>query len=290
MPSTRNIRRRIRSVKNTSQITKAMQTVAASKMRKAQTAAINGRPFADLAARILAHAAQSLEDDYSHPLLEKRSGPKRAVIVIGTDKGLCGALNANLFREVSRLDKDHTLFLTAGRKASQFVARTRRQLVAEFSYGDAPTFTDAQAIARAAQDLFLKGEVDAVDVMFPRFVNTLTQTPTTRPLLPMERLWENGDAVVEAKGGNGAAPDYLFEPNAAEVMGALLRYFLDFQILQLLQETKASEQSARMVAMKNATENANQLIKDLTLAYNKIRQAGITTELLDISTAQLAIS
>lgn len=289
MPSTRNIRRRIRSVKNTSQITKAMQTVAASKMRKAQNAAINGRPFADLATRILSHAAQSLED-YSHPLLEKRPGRNRAVIVVGTDKGLCGALNANLFREVARLDKATTLFLTAGRKASQFIARTRRQLVAEFSYGDNPTFSDAQAIARAAQDLFLKGEVDAVDVMFPRFVNTLTQTPTTRPLLPMERLWENGDAVVKPDSKAGATPDYLFEPNAADVMGALLRYFLDFQILQLLQETKASEQSARMVAMKNATENANQLIKDLTLTYNKIRQAGITTELLDITTAQLAIS
>ncbi len=289
MPSTRNIRRRIRSVKSTAQTTKAMQTVAASKMRKAQDAAVNGRPFDKLAVRILSHAAESLED-YSHPLLDTQDEVRRrAIILIGTDKGLCGALNSNLFREAAKLDASATVFITAGKKAAQFVARSQRNLVAEFSYGDSPTFSDAGAIARAAQDLFEKGEVDAVDVMFPRFVNTLTQEPTTRPLLPMERLWEGTGAEDEKETASTAKPDYIFEPNAQELMGALLRYFLDFQILQLLQETKASEQSSRMVAMKNATENAEQLIKDLTRTYNKIRQAGITTELLDITTAQLAV-
>lgn len=290
MPSTRHIRRRIRSVKNTSQITRAMQTVAASKMRKAQDAAVNGRPFADLAIRILAHAAGSLEE-YSHPLLERREVRQRAVILISTDKGLCGGLNANLFREVARLDKETTRFIAVGRKGSQFIARARRQLVAEFPCGDNFTFSDATAIARTAQDLFEKREVDQVDVLYPRFINTLTQTPTLRPLLPMERLWEMAAEAAQpgTAGAGGLVVDYLFEPNAHEVISSLLRYFLDFQIRQLLLETKASEHSARMVAMKNATENANQLIKDLTLTYNKIRQAGITTELLDIATAQLAV-
>lgn len=287
MPSTRNIRRRIRSVKNTAQITKAMQTVAASKMRKAQDAAVNGRPFAERAIRILANAALSLED-YEHPFLEEREVRRRGVILITTDKGLCGGLNANLVREAARFDRDSTVFIATGRKGAQFLARTRRNLAAEYSFGDVPTFSDAMTIARAAKQLFTDGEVDRVEVLYPRFINTLTQQPKLKVLLPMECLWEG---LLKAAGEAGPEEvDYLFEPSASEVMGGLLRSFLDFQILQLLLETKASEHSARMVAMKNATENANQLIKDLTLTYNKIRQAGITTELLDISVAQLAVS
>jgi F-type H+-transporting ATPase subunit gamma len=287
MGSTRNIRRRIRSVKNTAQITKAIQTVAASKMRKAQDAALNGRPFAAQAIRLLANAARSLED-YEHPLLEVRPVRKRAVILLTTDKGLCGGLNANLMREASHYDRDTTLFIGAGKKGAQFLARTGRHLAAEFPMEDNPAFSDAQAIARAAKELFSQGEVDRVEVLFPKFVNTLTQHPEQRPLLPMEALWEGDEA--EKKDAEATPVDYLFEPSPGEVMSAMLRSFLDFQILQLLLETKASEHSARMVAMKNASENADQLIKDLTLTYNKIRQADITTELLDISVAQLAIN
>ncbi|MCB1128172.1 MAG: ATP synthase F1 subunit gamma [Verrucomicrobiae bacterium] len=290
MPSTRNIRRRIRSVKNTAQITKAMQTVAASKMRKAQDAAVNGRPFADRAIRILANAARSLED-YEHPLLEEREVRRRAVILITTDKGLCGGLNAYLMREAAKYDRESTVFIAAGRKGAQFLARTRRNLAAEFSFADVPTFSDAMTIANAAKRIFTEREVDRVEVLYPKFINTLTQQPKAQVLLPMECLWEEGGAGQDGeKGGNPTEVDYLFEPGASEVMNGLLRWFLDFQILQLMLETKASEHSARMVAMKNATENADQLIKDLTLTYNKIRQAGITTELLDISVAQLAIS
>jgi F-type H+-transporting ATPase subunit gamma len=289
MGSTRNIRRRIRSVKNTAQITKAMQTVAASKMRKAQDAALNGRPFAAQAIRLLANAARSL-DDYEHPLLEVRPVRKRAVILLTTDKGLCGGLNANLMREASHYDRDTTLFIGAGKKGAQFIARTGRRLAAEFSLEDNPTFGDAQAVARAAKDLFLQGEVDQVEVLFPRFVNTLHQQPERLPLLPMESLWEEELKDSPDADAKTTPVDYLFEPSPGEVMSAMLRSFLDFQILQLLLETKASEHSARMVAMKNATENADQLIKDLTLTYNKIRQADITTELLDISVAQLAIN
>lgn len=291
MASTRTIRRRIRSVKNTAQITKAMQTVAASKMRKAQAAAVNGRPFAAQAIRILSHAARSL-DDYQHPLLEIRPVRKRAVILITTDKGLCGGLNANLLREAAQADRDSTVFIAAGKKGAQFVARTRRSLAAEFAVGEHPSFSDAQAVARAAKELFLEGEVDEVQVLYPCFVNTLTQEPRRRTLLPMECLWGQSAPAEQSDAAAAGEPpvDYLFEPHVEEVMGELLRSFLDFQILQLLLETKASEHSARMVAMKNATENAEQLIKDLTLTYNKIRQADITTELLDITVAQLAIN
>ncbi len=282
MPSTRDIRRRIKSVRGTAQITKAMQMVASSKMRKAQQAALNGRPFAALVRQMMDHAVKGATD-FTHPLLEQREGGRRAVIVVSTDKGLCGPLNANLFREVARYDPARTLFIAVGKKAAQFLARTRRNLVAEFTYHDSPTFSECQAIADTATDLFLKGEVNRVDVLYTRFINTLSQKPEVHELLPVIHPAEQAGAVAE-----GATP-YLFEPSAAEVIGILMTYDLIYQVLQLLLEARASEQSARMVAMKNATENAQQLIKDLTLEYNKMRQANITKELLEIASAQMAL-
>jgi F-type H+-transporting ATPase subunit gamma len=283
MPSTRDIRRRIKSVKGTAQITKAMQMVASSKMRKAQQAALNGRPFAALTREIMDHAVHGAAD-FTHPLLERREGGRRAVIVVSTDKGLCGALNSNLFREASRYDAASTSFIAVGKKAAQFLARARRNLVAEFTYRDTPTYGECQTIADAAADLFLKGEVNQVDVLYTRFINTLSQKPDVCPLLPMGNPVEQAAAA-----GATTATQYLFEPAAEEVIGLLLTYELTFQVAQLLLEAKASEQSARMVAMKNATENAQQLIKDLTLEYNKMRQASITKELLEIATAQMAL-
>jgi F-type H+-transporting ATPase subunit gamma len=156
MPSTRDIRRRIKSVKNTAQITKAMQMVAASKMRKAQQAALAGRPYATLMNEVLAEVTFHA-GDFTHPLMEKREGTKRAIILVSTDKGLCGALNSNLMREAAKFDKGTTVYVTAGRKGSQFIARTKRQLAAEFTYKDAPLFSEARAISRFARDLFLKG-------------------------------------------------------------------------------------------------------------------------------------
>src|SRR5678815_1446095 len=157
MPSTRDIRRRIRSVKNTSQITKAMQMVAAAKMRKAQQAALAGRPYAALINNVLAEVTANT-GDFRHPLMETREVKKRCVIVVSTDKGLCGALNSNLMREAAKFDKNLTVYICAGRKGSQFVARTKRQLSAEFTYKDAPLFAEARAISKFAQDLFAKGE------------------------------------------------------------------------------------------------------------------------------------
>ncbi len=291
MPSTRDIRRRIKSVKNTAQITKAMQMVASSKMRKAQLAALAGRPYASLMNDVLA-AVSAGAGDFNHPLLEKREGKKRAVILVSTDKGLCGALNSNLLREAGRFDKDTTVYVCAGKKGAQFIHRTKRSLAAEFNYKDNPQFAEARAISKFAQDLFLKGEVDRVDVLYTNFINTLAQKPEVRQLLPIRKI----EALEAGVGGDGTAGDlkksdveYLFEPNAGDVLGDLLPHYVNFQVFQFLLEAKASEHSSRMVAMKNATDNAKQLIKDLTLEYNKLRQANITKELLEITTAQMAM-
>jgi F-type H+-transporting ATPase subunit gamma len=298
MPSTRDIRRRIRSVKNTAQITKAMQMVASSKMRKAQLAALAGRPYAILMNQVILQACQGTQD-FVHPLMEHRDIQKRGVLGVSTDKGLCGPLNANMGREVMKFDKETTVFVAAGKKAAQFFSRTKRNLAAEFTYKDAPLFSEARAISKMLQELFLKGEVDCVDVVFTRFVNTLTQKVEVRRLLPIGELQN----VLNIPGGNqepqttpstptGAADqplELLFEPNAAHVLGAILPHFVNFIVYQILLEAKASEHSARMVAMKNATDNAKQLIKDLTLEYNKLRQANITKELLEITTAQMAL-
>jgi len=290
MPSTRDIRRRIKSVKNTAQITKAMQMVASSKMRKAQLAALAGRRFAVLMNQVIVSAGRSSED-FAHPLMEQRPVRKRGVLVVSTDKGLCGALNTNLAREAAKSDKENTVFVTAGRKGSQFVVRTKRKLAAEFTYKDTPSVAEAHAISNTLQELFLKGEVDCVDVLFTRFVNTLTQKVDMRRLLPVGEL---KDLLLEAAGGpaaaaEGAGPQHLFEPSAEQVLSAILPIYVDVIVYQVLFEAKASEHSSRMVAMKNATDNAMQLIKDLTLEYNKLRQANITKELLEITTAQMAV-
>jgi F-type H+-transporting ATPase subunit gamma len=290
MPSTRDIRRRIKSVKNTAQITKAMQMVAASKMRKAQLAALAGRPYATLMNSVLAEVSTHA-GDFTHPLIEVRPVKKRALIIVSSDKGLAGALNSNVFREAAKFDKNTTVFVTAGRKAALFVARTKRTLVAEFTYKDAPLFAEARAISKFGQELFTKGEVDAVDILFTNFISTLNQKPEVRHLLPVGEI-KALDTDVAGVGGAALAAggtEYLFEPSPAGVLGALLPHYLNYQVFQILLEAKASEHSSRMVAMKNATDNAKQLIKDLTLEYNKLRQANITKELLEITTAAMAM-
>jgi len=287
MASTRDIRRRIKSVSSTAQITKAMQMVAASKMRKAQQAALNGRPFAGLLYR-LQRKATTQAVDFSHPLLEVREVRKRAVILIGGDKGLCGALNSNLFRLASQFDPPQTLFITAGRRAAQFIARTRRQLFAEFAYGDSPRYAEAKTIAACARDLFLKREVDQVLVIATRFVNTLTQEPVCFQFLPVGAITGLKLPGVPAEEDLAAnANEYLFEPSPEAFLGYLLSHYLNIYIYQVLLNAKASEQSARMVAMKNATDNANTLIRTLTLEHNKLRQGKITTELLEIVGGQM---
>jgi F-type H+-transporting ATPase subunit gamma len=285
MNSPRDLRRRIRSISGTAQITKAMQMVAASKMRKAQQAALDARPFAQMLYRIQRSATRHALA-FSHPLLEVREVRKRAVILIAADKGLCGALNTNVFRLASQFDPASTMFITAGRRASQFVARTRRQLAAEFAYGDSPTFPEARAIAGLARELFVKREVDEVRLVATRFVNTLTQEPVSFEFLPVGAITGLKIPGAEPEAAETEAAETAFEPGADAVLGYLLDHYLNIYLYYVLLNAKASEQSARMVSMKNATDSAEGLIKDLRLEYNKLRQGNITKELLEIAGGQ----
>ena len=284
MANLRDIRRRIKSVKNTAQITKAMQMVAAAKMRKAQQAALAGHPYSQVLDRVLV----SLRDHVSegaHPLLETRPVKKSLVLLVTTDKGLCGALNTNILREAATLDQATTVFVSSGKKGASFLARTGRNMIADFALSDSPTFLQTKAISKFCLEKFLSGEVDSVSVLYPKFVNTLTQRPLLVPMLPISSEAAQGSGGY-AEGG----AQYLFEPDADGVLDAVLPYYFHFSVFQMILDARASEQSARMVAMKSATDNAKGLVKDLTLEYNKARQAGITTELLEITTAQMALA
>ncbi|MBP1597103.1 MAG: atpG [Acidobacteria bacterium] len=286
MQSTRDIRRRIRSISSTAQITKAMQMVAASKMRKAQQAAVVMRPFVQLVYRIQREATTRI-GRFTHPLLQVRDVRKRAIILVAADKGLCGALNSNLFRQAAQYDPESTVFVAAGRKAAQFLARSRRRMVAEFAYPDAPRYADAKAIAAFARDLFLKGEADQVLVIATRFVNTLTLQPICIEYLPVGEIKGLKIPGVEfEKHLMADTSEVLFEPSPKAVLAYLIPHYLNIFMYQVLLNAKASEHSARMVSMQNATESADDLIKDLTLEYNKRRQTNITQELLEIAGGQ----
>jgi len=286
MASPRELRRRIRSIRGTAQITKAMQMVAASKMRKAQDAATASAPFARRLYRMQRSATHRVAD-FQHPLLEVRPVRRTAVVLVAGDKGLCGALNANVLRLASKFPVDSTVFVTAGRKAAQFVSRSGRRLAAEFAYGDSPTFAEARAIATFVRDLFLSGEVDAVTLIATRFVNTLTQEPVAIEYLPVGEI--KGLKVPGAESEEALSVDTSetqFEPKAETVLSYLIGQYLNIYMYYVLLNAKASEQSARMVSMKNATDSADSLIKELTLEYNKLRQGNITRELLEIAGGQ----
>lgn len=296
MPNTRDIRRRIKSVKNTAQITKAMEMVAASKMRRAQQAAMAGRSYSELLNRVLVSLRDHVDKE-EHPLLAVREVKKTLVILLTSDKGLCGALNTNLLRDAAQLEVATTLFVAVGRKGASFLARTGRQMIADFTLPDSPTFLQTKAISKFCLEKFLSGEVDKVTLLYPKFVNTLLQRPANLGLLPITAEKAEGTvsavtnthvptAVVE----ESALGEYLFEPSPLEVLNTILPYSFHFEVFQKILDARASEQSARMVAMKAATDNAKGLVKDLTLEYNKVRQAAITTELLEITTAQMALS
>jgi F-type H+-transporting ATPase subunit gamma len=285
MANTKDIRRRIKSIRNIGQMTKAMQMVAASKMRHAQQHALAGRPYAALMNKVLV-SLQHRTNPRLHPLLEVRETKKELVVVISTDKGLAGALNTNLLREAARFEPATTGYVVAGRKARQFLVRTKRELLADFELKDAPTFVETKPIANFAIEKFLARDVDKVSVLFTHFINTINQRPILRTLLPISPF-----DLPQADGAESSDPlvGYIFEPAAEDVLEVMLPYYLQYQVFQMVLDARASEHSARMVAMKNATDNAQQFIKDLTLEYNKMRQASITTELLEIATAQMAL-
>jgi F-type H+-transporting ATPase subunit gamma len=282
MASQRDIRRRIGAVRNIKQITRAMQFVAASKLRRAQEATLASRPYSDKIDEVLADLAAVLGGE-DHPLLAEREGGKRLIVLITTDRGLAGPLNTNTIRFAAREITQHEgdlSVVTVGRKGRDAMRRARVPLEAHFAgFGDRPSFADVIPLARLVSDGFLDGSIGTVDIIFTRFVSTLVQRPASDRLLPVEPS-EDTEGIP---GGQ-----FIFEPNPAAVLTQLLPRYVATRLFQAVLESKASEESSRMVAMKNATENAEDLISDLTLSYNKVRQANITREMIEIATGAQA--
>jgi F-type H+-transporting ATPase subunit gamma len=287
MANLRDIRRRIKSVKNTAQITRAMQLVAAAKMKKAQDQALAGREYSSHLTQVLFDIRQNFSEE-SHPLLEKREGNRELVLVISTDKGLCGPLNTNLARKLRALASPDADYVTVGRKLRVLLEKLGNNIVADFVVKDPVPFAQTRPIAKFLTEQFLSGKYDKVSIAFTNFVNTLRQEPEVVTLLPIREQANAevfGAETVTADRGH----DFTFEPNAAEVLAAILPLYVNYEVFQAHVESRASEHSARMVAMKSATDNAKKFIKELTLEYNKLRQGAITAELLEITTAMKAM-
>lgn len=292
MPSTKEIRGRIKSVKNTSQITRAMQLVAASKMKKAQDAATAGRAYSLMLAEILASVTGKVTD-FEHPLLDERAIKKRGILVISTDKGLCGSLNANLFKHIVSIKED-AAFVTIGKKATQFVSRTQRELLASFNISDKVEFKEVRMVVEAMLKDYQDGKIDSIEILYPRYVNTLVQEPTMINLVPISSLSQSLETLKESlnvKLTDASRDDreIVFEPSAQAILNELPALYVKQEVYQMILEAKASEHSARMVAMKAATDNAKNLVDDLTLEYNKARQAAITQEILEIAAAASSV-
>ncbi|MDP3973879.1 MAG: ATP synthase F1 subunit gamma [Candidatus Daviesbacteria bacterium] len=318
MANTRELRRRIKSIKNTSQITKAMQMVAATKMRRAQNQATSGRPYVENLSEALARLLPRINME-AHPLLIGNDSKTTGVILLSTDKGLVGALNTNLIRTLSSLrmqgsnypssrseldsrlsGNDNIVYYTVGRKGRSFIARTNQDLKADFENADNVSFRQAKQLCKLIMEDFKAEEIGEVYLIYPHFVSTLKQEPRRVKLLPIDLdavilnevkdlKTQSRDSSLITRNDKGGGNEFLFEPNADALLDYLLVHHIEEQIYQALLETKASEHSARMIAMQNATDNAKELVGDLTLAYNQTRQASITTELLEITTAQVAM-
>jgi F-type H+-transporting ATPase subunit gamma len=289
MPSLRDIRRRIRSVRSTAQITKAMQMVASSKMRRAQERVQQSRPYADQLRDLVSRLARASGEDVGGgvALLKQRPIRSAGFIIITPDRGLCGALPSNINRRAvsaaqeiqaeiaAQGERPQVEFIAVGRKGRDFLLRSQLPLIAEFTnYGDRPSMNDASAIAQVAVDAFLKDEVDVVYLVYAKFINTVSQRPVSLQILPVQPPTGNEDETRTV--------EYIYEPDPRAIYEALLPRYVDVVVYQALLEAVASEQSARMVAMKNATDNAQELVGDLTLTYNKARQAAITTQILEV--------
>jgi len=280
--SQRDIRRRIRDVGRIKQITRAMQFVAASKLKRAQDSTLQARPYSEKIDEVLADLAAVLGAE-EHPLLSRRESGKRLLVLITSDRGLAGPLNTNTIRFAARAITEHQGDLTVvsvGRKGRDAMRRARVPLEAHFAgFGDRPAFADVIPLSRLITDGFVSGEFGQIDIVYPRFVSTLVQRPTLEALLPVEPAED-----TEGIPGN----QFIFEPNAGAVLEQLLPRYVATRLYQAVLEAKASEESSRMVAMKNATENADDLIEEYTLAYNKVRQANITREMIEIATGAQA--
>jgi F-type H+-transporting ATPase subunit gamma len=281
----RLIRRRIKGIQSTSKITRAMEMIATSKMRKAQERGLAGRPYAEKIEQVMADlAALRREGEEMHPLLESRPVKKIGILHITPDRGMCGGLNTNINRTAANfiLEQEAPVSLVAvGRKGRDFMRRYGREIRAEFTnLGDRPGWLDTLPISRIIIDDYTSGEIDRVYLVYPQFISTMVQKPIVHQILPVE------PAEIPA----AQNVDYIYEPGPAEVLGQLLPRFVEMQVYHAILESIASEQSARMVAMRNATESANELIEELTLMYNKARQETITKELLDITGGAAALA
>ena len=284
MPSVRDIRLRVRSVVNTSKVTNAMSLIAASKMRRAQNSVTQGRPFAEKIQEVIAHlAAQPSEEITAHPLLRSRSVERIGVLVVSPDRGLCGGMHANLNRRVGQFILDQPAparVIVVGRKGRDFMVRTGQDVKAVFTdMGERPVLADTTAISRMVVDSYVEEEMDEVYLAYTKYVNVMTHTPLVEKLLPVT------PAALTAQERVG----YIYEPDNLMVLGSLLPRFVEMEVYHALLESIASEQSARMVAMRSATDNANSLADDLRLVMNKLRQDSITNELLDLVGGQIAL-
>ncbi|MAV39192.1 MAG: ATP synthase F1 subunit gamma [Puniceicoccaceae bacterium] len=296
MANLRDIRRRIKSVKNTRQITRAMQLVSSSKMKRAQDSALAGRPYAFILAQMLntvSQAFQSSGADIEHPFFQKRAVKRRGILVLSTDKGLCGPLNTNLFRLVSEQVDGEASFFTVGKKGAQYVAREGLDLAGAYEISDKAETAEVAPLVDSALTAFKAGHIDTLEIAYPSFVNVLVQVPVILPILPILDL-ETMLAQLrkKIKGDSELVFDesraIAFEPSAADILASLPERYVEFMLYQMILESRASEYSARMVAMKSATDNASKLVDSLTLDYNKARQAAITQEILEIAAASAA--
>jgi F-type H+-transporting ATPase subunit gamma len=282
VPSQRDIRRRIGAVRNIKQITRAMQFVAASKLKRAQDATLSSRPYSEKIDEVIADLAAVLDAE-THPLLARRDDGRRLFVVITTDRGLAGPLNTNTIRFALREILEHAGHLTVvtvGRKGRDALRRARVPIEAHFAgFGDRPGFADVTPLTRLLTDDFLAGTFAQIDLVYPKFVSTLVQRPVVEQLLPIQ-------PAADTDGIPGH--QFIFEPDPATVLRQLLPRYVATRVYQAILETTASEMSSKMVAMKNATENAEELIEDLTLSYNKVRQANITREMIEIASGAQA--
>mgnify|MGYP002397532941 CR=1 FL=1 len=290
MASAREMRLRIRSVKNISQVTRALQAVSASKVRKAIASLMGTRPYATKAWQVLAHVAGQPGRESLHPLLTQRETVKNSLVVVVTgDRGLAGAYNTNLIRFTFRKFDHHPTpvkYIAVGRKGRDLLLRRRLNVIAEFSnLPAAPTFGDVSAIGRLAVDEYLSGAVDEVFLVYTDFHSMSRQEPTIKKLLPLEV--EGGTQVMQMETmtavGRHTAAAYIYEPGETELLDEIIPRFTALQVYQAILESLASEHAARMIAMQNATDNANELVGALQLQYNKVRQALITNDILDIA-------
>lgn len=290
MPSLQDVRRRIQSVKNTAQITRAMQMVAASRMRRAQEAVESSRPFSEKIRYVLADIGDvgAGGEGALHPLLERRAVRAIDLVLMTSDRGLAGGFNGNMIRAASRFMLDEAgapvRIIAVGRKGRDSMNRYGRDIVADFSeLGDQPKLHHVTPIARTVIDDFTSGEVDAVYLAYTEYVNTITQTPRVLQLLPIQP--PTNEELEEAARG----PEYIYEPDPRTLLQSLLPRYVEVQLYQALLESKASEHSARMVAMRSATDNANDIVGSLTLEYNKARQAAITRQIIEVAGGAAAL-